>query len=150
MVKEFEPQVEETIDMSDEVLNAVKNGMRKVTDEGSASDIFADYKIAVGGKTGTPQLGNGSNNAVFIAYAPFDDPQIAVAVVLEHGVAGTNAGYVVRDIFDKYFEKEIANANEAQAQAQAAVQASSQPSSSNQPAEQTQTPVQSSSQQLLP
>ena len=128
--------------------------MRKVTDEGSASDIFADYKIAVGGKTGTAQLGNGSNNAVFIAYAPFDDPQIAVAVVLEHGVAGTNAGYVVRDIFDKYFEKEIANANEAQAQAQAqaqaAAQASSQPASSNQPAEQTQTPVQSSLQQLLP
>lgn len=150
VVKEFEPQVEETIDMSDEVLNAVKNGMRKVTDEGSASDIFADYKIAVGGKTGTAQLGNGSNNAVFIAYAPFDDPQIAVAVVLEHGVAGTNAGYVVRDIFDKYFEKEIASANAAQAQAQAAAQASSQPSSSNQPAEQTQTPVQSSSQQLLP
>ncbi len=103
IVKEFIPQVEEKIDMSSKVLNAVKSGMKKVTDEGSASDIFAGYSIEVGGKTGTAQIGNGSNNALFIAYAPFDDPQIAVAVVLEHGVAGTNAAYVARDIFDKYF-----------------------------------------------
>ncbi len=122
IVKEFTPQVEETIDMSSEVLNAVKEGMRKVTDEGSASDIFSGYSIAVGGKTGTAQLGNGSNNALFIAYAPFDNPQIAVAVVLEHGVAGTNAAYVARDIFDKYFEDDIA-----------AIQAAAQPVSSTEP-----------------
>lgn len=109
VVKEFAPQVEEKIDMSARVLNAVKNGMKKVTDEGSASDIFSGYTIPVGGKTGTAQIGNGSNNALFVAYAPFDDPQIAVAVVLEHGVAGTNAAYVARDIFDKYFEEDIAS-----------------------------------------
>lgn len=104
VVKEFVPQVEEKIDMSSRVLNAVKDGMKKVIDEGSASDIFSGYSIPVGGKTGTAQIGNGSNNALFVAYAPFNDPQIAVAVVLEHGVAGANAAYVARDIFDKYFE----------------------------------------------
>lgn len=110
IVKEFTPQTVEQIDMSTDVLNAVKDGMRKVTDEGSAKNIFQGYSIAVGGKTGTAQIGKGSDNALFIAYAPFDNPQIAVAVVLEHGAAGTNAAYVARDIFDKYFEKEIAGA----------------------------------------
>ncbi len=84
--------------MDDEVINAVKQGMKRVVDEGSASEIFANYGIAVGGKTGTAQVGNGSNNAVFIAFAPFDDPQIAVSVVLEHGVRGTNAAQVAKDI----------------------------------------------------
>ena len=38
-----------------------------------------------------------------MAFAPFDDPQIAVAVVLEHGVRGANAGQVAKDVFDQYF-----------------------------------------------
>ena len=52
--------------MDDEVINAVKQGMKRVVDEGSASEIFANYGIAVGGKTGTAQVGNGSNNAVLL------------------------------------------------------------------------------------
>lgn len=103
IVREFEPEIAESINMDADVLNAVRQGMKRVADEGSASEIFANYGIQVGGKTGTAQVGNGSNNAVFIAYAPFDNPQIAVAVVLEHGVRGTNAGMVAKDIFDAYF-----------------------------------------------
>lgn len=103
VVKEFSPEVVEKVDMDADVLNAVKQGMKKVVDEGSAAEVFANYGIQVGGKTGTAQVGDGSNNAVFIAYAPFDDPQIAVSVVLEHGVRGTNAAQVAKDIFDKYF-----------------------------------------------
>lgn len=104
VVKEFSPEVAEKIDIDADVLSAVRQGMKKVADEGSASAFFADYGIQVGGKTGTAQVGNGSNNAVFIAYAPFENPQIAVAVVLEHGVRGTNAAAVARDIFDEYFD----------------------------------------------
>ena len=89
--------------MSAEVLSAVKNGMKKVVDEGSASNIFGGYPIQIGGKTGTAQVGRGSNNALFIAYAPFDNPEIAVSVVLEHGVRGTNAASVARDVFNAYF-----------------------------------------------
>jgi penicillin-binding protein 2 len=103
VVKEFKPEVAETIDMDADVINAVKQGMKRVADEGSAAAFFSNYGIQVGGKTGTAQVGDGSNNAVFIAYAPFDDPQIAVAVVLEHGVRGTNAAAVAKDIFDAYF-----------------------------------------------
>lgn len=102
-IKEFQPAIEEKIDIDASALSAVKDGMKRVADEGSAAELFANYPIKIGGKTGTAQLGNGSNNAVFVAFAPFDDPEIAVAVVLEHGVRGTNAGYVAKDIFDKYF-----------------------------------------------
>ena len=104
IVKEFNPEIVDQIDMQPEDINAVKQGMKKVADEGSAAEVFANYGIQVGGKTGTAQVGDGSNNAVFIAYAPFDNPEIAVAVVLEHGVRGTNAALVAKDIFDAYFK----------------------------------------------
>ena len=103
LVEKFEPKIEEQTDISPEALAKVHEGMKKVVDEGSARSIFEGYPIQVGGKTGTAQLGTGSNNAIFMAFAPYDDPQIAVAVVLEHGVRGANAGQVARDIFDKYF-----------------------------------------------
>lgn len=103
IIAEFPAQVVGEVDMSDDVLNAVKNGMRRVIDEGSASNIFTDYSIPLGGKTGTAQVGNGSNNALFIAYAPFDDPEVAISVVLEHGVRGTNAAMVAKDVLDVYF-----------------------------------------------
>ena len=103
IVWESKPKAVENIDMQPEVIKAVKDGMKRVVDEGSASNIFQGYSVSIGGKTGTAQVGNGSNNALFVAYAPFDDPQIAVSVVLEHGVSGANAAYVARDIFDEYF-----------------------------------------------
>ena len=46
---------------------------------------------------------------MFISFAPVDDPQIAVSVVLEHGVRGTNAAQVAKDIFDKYFNLDSAD-----------------------------------------
>lgn len=104
-VFEPEPEVMGVVDISNENLQAVKYGMLGVVDEGSASAIFENYQQKIGGKTGTAQIGkNGSDNALFVAFAPFDNPEIAVAVVIEHGVQGANAAYVARDIFDKYFE----------------------------------------------
>ena len=78
--------------------------MLGVADEGSAKQIFNGYPISVGGKTGTAQISKkASNNALFITFAPFDKPEIAVAVVIEHGYRGANAAYVARDIYDEYF-----------------------------------------------
>ena len=92
--------------MLDENLDAVKRGMYGVVDEGSASKAFKDYNIEVGGKTGTAQgSSNQSNTALFVAFAPYDKPEIAVCVVIEHGVRGVNAAPVARDIFDAYFNK---------------------------------------------
>ncbi len=103
-VKRTEPVAENIISINEENLDAVKRGMYGVIDEGSASKIFKDYPIPVGGKTGTAQ-GNSteSNTALFVAFAPYDKPEIAVCVVIEHGVRGVNAAGVAKDIFDEYF-----------------------------------------------
>lgn len=114
LVYENVPKIRDSVDMNSSVIQAVKNGMKRVVDEGSAASAFTDFPIPVGGKTGTAQVGQGSNNAVFIAYAPFDNPQIAVAVVLEHGVRGTNAAMVARDIFDFYFTEHSENGQAAE------------------------------------
>ncbi len=104
-VIETEPEIVEKIDMMPETVDAVKNGMRRVVEEGSASSIFDNYPISIGGKTGTAQVGKTvSNNALFVAFAPFEEPEIAVCVVIEHGVRGANAANVARDIFDEYFK----------------------------------------------
>lgn len=104
-VVETEPRVMEKIDISPETLTAVKNGMRRVVEEGSASRIFDNYPVSIGGKTGTAQVGTKvSNNALFVAFAPFEEPEIAVCVVIEHGVRGANSANVARDIFDEYFK----------------------------------------------
>ena len=129
LIKETVPEVRDSIELDADVITAVKNGMRRVVDEGSASAVFTDYAIPIGGKTGTAQVGEGSNNAVFIAYAPFDDPQIAVSVVLEHGVRGANAANVARDIFDCYFGNTGALAQ---------VQATAQPEGTPQPTQEVQ------------
>ncbi len=106
VVYEQEPEILGKPEVKPETYEIVKNGMRGVVDDGSASSIFIDYPVTVGGKTGTAQVGNNvANNALFVAFAPFEDPEIAVAVVLEHGMRGMNAAYVARDIFDEYFGK---------------------------------------------
>jgi penicillin-binding protein 2 len=98
------PKTLEKIIMDKETLNAVRTGMKNVADEGSARAIFSDYPMKIGGKTGTAQLGNNlANNAIFTAFAPYDNPEIAISVVIEHGVRGANAAYVARDLFDEYF-----------------------------------------------
>lgn len=96
------PQVAEEMDIDASVLNVVKQGMLSVTEEGSARAYFADYPIKVGGKTGTAQ-NNGPDHSVFIAFAPFENPEIAIAVIFEHGETSQTTGSVTKQILDQYF-----------------------------------------------
>ena len=94
-----------SIKLSNEVHNVLLNAMRRVTENGSAARVFSSYPIEIGGKTGTAQVNeNESDHAIFTAFAPFDDPRIAVTCIIEHGAGGTDAGYAVRDVFDYYFD----------------------------------------------
>lgn len=77
--------------------------MLSVTEDGTGRGTFANYPIRVGGKTGTAQVPTGEDNSVFVAFAPYDDPEIAVSVVIEHGGHGSSSGSLVRAIFDAYF-----------------------------------------------
>ena len=98
------PLAESETEISDSTFEAVKKGMLGVTEDGTARNVFADFPVEVGGKTGTAEVGTGSDNVLFVGFAPYDNPQIAVAVVLEHGKSSSYASAVARDIFEKYLE----------------------------------------------
>ena len=96
VVEESEPEILGTIEFSDATWDLVMQGMNEVTAEGgTAATTFADYPIAVGGKTGSAEMTENRDgveinytNGLFIAFAPFDDPEIVVCVVgegAEHG-----------------------------------------------------------------
>jgi penicillin-binding protein 2 len=85
----------------------IKEGMLMASRYGSASYVFRNYEIPVCSKTGTAQVNlDEVNNAVFIAFAPKDDPEIALAVVVENGANGYYLAEVARDIFDWYFHRQ--------------------------------------------
>jgi len=98
-----QPFAVEQITMQEANYQAIINGMRDVAENGTASAIFKNYPIKVGGKTGSVQVPDGTANSVFVAFAPLDDPQIAVVVIVEHGGSGNGIAPVARDIFDYYF-----------------------------------------------
>lgn len=103
VVSETEPEVAETVGVSQENLKIVQTGMRSVCTTGTASSYFADYGIAIAGKTGTAENPNHSDNVTFIGYAPYDNPEIAIAVVMEYGANSTYSLNVAEDIFNAYF-----------------------------------------------
>ncbi len=92
-----------SVDAEDSVFKAIKDGMVEASTTGTARSQFAYYPIKVASKTGTPENGDGTCDAVFIAYAPANDPEIAVAVVIENGYQGYTAAPVAKAIFDQYF-----------------------------------------------
>ena len=78
---------------------------------GSAYSIFRNFNIEIGGKTGTAQAGN-KTNAWFVGFAPFDDPEIAVVIMIENGGKGLYAAYGAREIIGQYFGMNSAQINE--------------------------------------
>ena len=98
-----ESVVENTVKMSRDTYQTVLEGMLEVTENGTASAVFKNYPIHVGGKTGSVEVSDGTANSVFCAFAPYDDPEIAVVIVVEHGGSGNAIAPVARDTFDAYF-----------------------------------------------
>jgi len=104
--------VSERIELNDyNNLEYVKLGMRKVVTEGSVRSIFKDFPISVAAKTGTAQR-SGINPvtgdtydeyAWFVAFAPYEDPEIAISIVLFQGGSGGYAAPIAREIIAQYF-----------------------------------------------
>lgn len=110
LVRRHEPQVLFDAMLSPEALGVVRQAMIQTSLTGTARNVFSDYPVAVACKTGTAQTsgetfenGGTEENISFIAYAPANDPKIAVAVVLEHGRSGAYAMNVAKDMLDYYF-----------------------------------------------
>lgn len=96
---------EEEITLNPEYVNVVLDGMRSVTQEmgGTAYNIFRNFGISVGGKTGSAEAPQNKVHAWFAGFAPFEDPEIAIVVMVENGGHGNYTAEVVRDIMAEYF-----------------------------------------------
>lgn len=110
----------DNLNISDENMNAVLEGMRDVTDDhenGTASQVFKGFGIPVGGKTGSAEAGKDGNgndlvNAWFVGFAPFDNPEIAVIAMVENGLHGYYVAEAVKEIISEYFGMNIPVVNE--------------------------------------
>ena len=95
-------------------LDAILEGMQSVTSEtgGTAYNIFKDFNIEVGGKTGSAETSTGDVNAWFVGFAPFENPEIAIVIMVENGGHGNYTAEVVRDIMSEYFGMNIEQVQE--------------------------------------
>ena len=79
----------------------MREGMKMAVEVGS-SRLLADLPIRAAGKTGTAQTGRERNHAWFTGFAPYENPEIVVTVLLEEGDKSTNAVAVAKEIFEAY------------------------------------------------
>lgn len=106
---EKQPEVVEKIDISPVNLEAIKKGMYAVTNEagGTARSAFIGSKVVISGKTGTAEVGKGYDaHAWFVAFAPYEKPEIAVVVMISQGGHGNYPAPVAREIIEAYLTPE--------------------------------------------
>lgn len=99
-------QVVETIDdLTAKQYDLIQEGLYKATTEmgGTSRSYFIGCPIKVAAKTGTPQATGGYDNAVFCSYAPYDDPELVVVVILEKGYQGYVGAAIARNVIEAYY-----------------------------------------------
>ncbi len=100
-------EIHSNLDISNSIWNAVHSGMYKVVNgpESSISYMFDELGINVAGKTGTAQESKSKpNHALFVSFAPYEDPELAAVVVIPNGYTSSNAAEVARNIYKYYFK----------------------------------------------
>ncbi len=96
-----EAQVRNQIDMDEAYWDAIHTGMRRVVE---GKRYYADLDVNVAGKTGTAQENrNRPNHALFISYAPYEDPEISVTVRVACGYTSDYSAQIARDVYAYYF-----------------------------------------------
>ena len=102
VLKVYDPQVRNTVDVLDaSQWSAIHSGMRMVVENMSE---FSDFELSVAGKTGTAQQGgNRPDHALFVGYAPYEDPKISIATRIASGYTSHNAAKVSKNILAYYF-----------------------------------------------
>ena len=115
VIYETEPEVLNTLNVSDKTLGIVKQGMRQVIQYGGSSIYFDDCIVEAAGKTGTSQLKRTTESGVtmdckngfFISFAPYDDPEIAIAIVAENALSGSQTSQAAVPVYNYYFGQKI-------------------------------------------
>lgn len=110
----IEEEEAEAIEINQAYLQAVLEGMQSVTSDsgGTAYVRFKDFDISVGGKTGSAEAPGNQVHAWFVGFAPFENPEIAIVVMVENGGHGNYTAEVVRDIMEEYFGMNTQNVEE--------------------------------------
>lgn len=93
------------VEMSDTTLSAVTKGMHELTVSGSVAYAFENCVVSAGAKTGSAQVGTDIANGVFVAYAPYEKPEIAVAIVIEKGGSGAALANTAVEIINSWFSR---------------------------------------------
>ena len=94
-----------TVEISDTTLSAVTRGMHELTVSGSVAYAFENCVVSAGAKTGSAQVGTDIANGVFVAYAPYEKPEIAVAIVIEKGGSGAALANTAVEIINSWFSR---------------------------------------------
>jgi len=105
MVEVYDEGPLNTVRMSEETQEAVLKGMYNLTTSGSLAGQFSRCVVPAGAKTGTAQTGRGDTNSVFVCFAPYDDPEIAIAIVIEKGGSGSASAGAAVDMINAYFSE---------------------------------------------
>lgn len=102
--KIFSPNKLGALPVSKSTLDDIHTGLRMVmSKDGTGGQIFDKYPISIAGKSGTAET-NGLDNGWFVAYAPFDKPEVVVLCMFEHsGFGSDSAAPVVKQVMDAYF-----------------------------------------------
>ncbi|MBE6100560.1 MAG: penicillin-binding protein 2 [Selenomonas ruminantium] len=104
VVKEFKPELLSTLDVRPEVIRLVQEGLHEVSTYGTAARIFQGFPVQIAGKTGTAENPHGRDHGWFVAYGPFENPTVVVAVVVEQGGYGAQSAVPIgREILEAAF-----------------------------------------------
>lgn len=104
LMEDFTPTVRNTVDISDSTWNVLHEGMRKVIEDKS---YYQGLGVSVAGKTGTAQESKSRpNHALFVSYAPYENPEISVTTRIAFGYAADYAGQLTQDVYKYYYKLE--------------------------------------------
>ena len=101
-IEDYSASVYNNIDIADNSWNTIQEGMHQVAEN---TAVFKDLNLTIAGKTGTAQQTKShTNHALFMGYAPYESPQIAIAIRIANGYTSANAASMAADIFSYYFD----------------------------------------------
>ncbi|MCM0758285.1 MULTISPECIES: penicillin-binding protein 2 [Sporomusa] len=92
VLKTFEPEKTGQVTLAESNWTLIQESLREVAQEGgTAATAFGDFPVAIAGKTGTSENSHGSDHGWFVGYGPYEDPRVAVAIIVEQGGFGSSS-----------------------------------------------------------
>lgn len=105
LLKTFSPEIRNRVDISSSTWNSLHEGMRQVVEKRADYGILRNAGITVAGKTGTAEEARKrANHALFVSYAPYEDPEITITTRIANGYTSSYAANLTRDIYLYYFD----------------------------------------------